>query len=76
MVGIEGLDNEPRPKINENIVGRIRASLDDLSSKYDDEDLWDEPLEKFVDYSRRATTDTGRRKFRAQFLCRKIIENQ
>lgn len=76
LFGLDGMDNEPRPNVNRSMIGRIRAAFDDISSKYDDVDLWDESLEKFVDYSRRATTDTGRRKFRAQYLCRKIIENQ
>lgn len=75
LFGISGVDTV-RPKINAKMTGRVRAALDDVSSKYDDEDLWDDDLEEFVDASRRATTDTGRRKLRTEYLCKKIIENQ
>ena len=58
------------------MIGKIRSALDDVSSRYDDEGLWDRNLEEFVDASRRATTDTGKRKLRTEYLCMKMIENQ
>ena len=75
VFGIKNINAE-RPKVNKKMIGRIRSSLDDVSSKYDDENLWDEKLEEFVDASRRATTDTGKRKLRTEYLCNKMIENQ
>lgn len=76
LFGLKNMEDEPRPKVNKHMVGRIRSALDDLSSRYDEEDQEDSELVKFMDFSRRATTDTARRKFRAEYICRKIIENQ
>jgi len=75
LFGVAGIDGN-RPKVNPKTIGRIRAALDDVSSRYDDDELWDKDLEEFVDASRRATTDTGRRKLRTEYLCKKMIENQ
>ena len=50
-------------------AGRARVILDDFSAKYDEEDG---SLTKFIDASRRATTDTGNRKYRAMTICELI----
>ena len=68
--GIEGLEKTPRPKIKRQLT-KVRVRLDEISSRYDDEYKTKE-YEKFVDYSRRATTDTARRRFRSTFICRKL----
>jgi len=55
----------PRNSKLEKQIGRIRVALDDFSAKYDSE-AYD--LSRFIDASRRATTDTGNRKYRAEVL--------
>lgn len=61
--------NAPRNNKIEKQIGRIRVALDDFSAKYDNE--LDE-LDRFIDASRRATTDTGNRKYRAEVLSQVI----
>lgn len=46
-------------------IGQARVILDNFSALYDEEAP---SLQKFIDASRRATTDTGNRKFRANIL--------
>lgn len=70
LYGIKNLEGVPRPKIKQNLT-KVRVRLDEISSRYDEEDLSPE-YEKFVDFSRRATTDTSRRKFRSEFICEKL----
>lgn len=70
LYGIKGLEGAPRPNIAKNIT-KARVRLDEISSRYDDEERTAE-YDKFVDYSRRATTDTNRRKFRSKFICEKL----
>lgn len=70
LFGVKGLEHAPRPEISKNIT-KTRVRLDEISNRYDDEERTAE-YEKFVDYSRRATTDTSRRIFRSEFICKKI----
>lgn len=62
--GVNGFD-QPRTKKLKNSIGKARVLLDDFSARYDAEDP---NLAKFIDASRRATTDTGNRKYRAEVL--------
>jgi uncharacterized protein with ParB-like and HNH nuclease domain len=68
MFGVPNFNGVKNTKI-ENQVGRIRVALDDFSAKYDNES---DELTRFIDASRRATTDTGNRKYRAEVLCKTI----
>lgn len=75
--GINGLEEDIRFEITEDNRSRIRLILDDISSKFDsyieDPDFDnDEEFKKFVRYSQRGTTDTIARKFRTEFLCKRI----
>lgn len=72
LYGVKGLEDAPRPKIKQHLT-KVRVRLDEISSRYDEEEH-DAEYEKFVDYSRRATTDTSRRRFRSAFICKKISE--
>lgn len=81
MYGIEGLDDEIRPKISAKNVRHIRVALDDLSDKYDrfttEKDAeQDAPKDwkDFIDRARRRTTDTGARLYRTEFVCKKLNE--
>lgn len=78
LYGLKGLENTPRPKLSEKIVGKIRVALDEISLKYDEytEDKDAEvPAEykDFIYYTRRGTTDTAARISRADFVCKKLI---
>jgi hypothetical protein len=72
MYSLGGLEGAPRIIIEDNIK-KARVRLDEISSRYDDDDKSDD-YQKFIDYSRRATTDTSRRVFRSEFICRKLDE--
>ena len=75
LFGVQNLSHQIRPQIDSKHIGRIRSSLDNLSSRYDLEEP-DEDMQPFMDASRRATTDASRRLLRAEYICKKIIENQ
>lgn len=64
LFGIDGLDANRHPKLTKQI-GPVRITLDDFSARYDEKDP---SLEKFIDASRRATTDTANRLYRAGVL--------
>ena len=77
LYGLNGLDETYRTQINKNKVGKLRIILDELSSRYDyytEETNIDIPpdFNQFINYSRRATTDTPARVYRANFVCRYI----
>ncbi|MBM7332850.1 MAG: DUF262 domain-containing protein [Alcanivorax sp.] len=70
--GVKGLEETPKVNIKNN-TRKARVRLDEISYRYDEDD--ESPnYQKFIDYSRRATTDTSRRIFRSQFICDQIIE--
>ncbi len=50
-------------------TGRVRVALDDFSARYDQEDS---KIAKFIDASRRATTDVSNRRYRAKILAELI----
>lgn len=78
LYGLEGLDPSLRAPLNEKLVGRYRVTLDEISLKYDevakelDSDSTPEDYRRFIDFSRRRTTDTAARIARANFVCGKL----
>ncbi|PHS00186.1 MAG: hypothetical protein COA80_03000 [Leeuwenhoekiella sp.] len=72
LYSVNGLENAPKIDVRNNIK-KVRVRLDEISSRYDEDDE-SEDYQKFIDYSRRATTDTSRRIFRSEFLCKKLSE--
>jgi hypothetical protein len=69
---VDGLAGAPRVEVVGNL-SKIRVRLDEISSRYDEQDESRE-YQQFIDYSRRATTDTSRRIWRSKFLCVKLAE--
>ncbi|MDY6994846.1 MAG: DUF262 domain-containing protein [Pseudomonadota bacterium] len=73
LYGLDGLDPDNRVQITKKTTGKLRVILDEISHKYDtvteDPDLGSEEFNEFVDYSRRRTTDTKARIYRADFVC-------
>jgi hypothetical protein len=79
LFGLNGLEDAPRPKLTEKLVGRVRIIFDEISLKYDEytEDKDAEipaNYKDFINYSRRGTTDTIARVTRANFVCRTLAE--
>lgn len=79
LFGLNALDADVRPKIVEANVGKMRVVLDDISERYDrytSADYNDEDIPKdfaeFIDRSRRATTDTGSRVSRSNFVSKAL----
>lgn len=64
LFGIHNFD-APKCKNLRKKIGPLRIALDDFSARFDQED---KRLEKFIDASRRATTDTGNRVYRAKVI--------
>jgi len=64
LFGIPNFDARRLPSIRKRL-GPVRIALDDFSAKFDQEH---KDLVKFIDASRRATTDTGSRIYRAKVL--------
>lgn len=64
LYGISNLNAPRRPGLKKK-AGKARIALDDFSAKYDAEA---KSLEKFIEASRRGTTDTGNRLYRAEVL--------
>lgn len=64
LFGVPKFD-APRNRSLKKRIGAVRVALDDFSARYDEGDM---ALERFIDASRRATTDTANRKYRAQVL--------
>ena len=79
LSGIENLKTN-RPKITPKNHGKVRVTLDEISALYDQytnsdfDGVVPDDFSEFIDKSRRATTDTASRRFRAEFICKKIIE--
>jgi hypothetical protein len=73
LYGLKNMEAVIRPPITKASIGRIRNVLDEISVKFD-EDYQSERYQAFIDASRRATTDTGRRIARSQFICEEINE--
>ncbi len=69
---VEGID-APRPTLNKENFGRARVRLDEISARFDEKDPPAEYL-PFVEAGRRGTTDAVKRKFRSEFICKKLNE--
>ena len=65
------MENIVRPDLTPKNIGRARICLDDISQRYDENDE-SKDFQRFIDASRRATTDTARRIYRSRFLCEKL----
>lgn len=78
LYGLDGLKPEFRLPLKPQLVGKLRIILNEISLKYDkytNKSFKDEiPSEfnKFIDFSRRRTTDTAARIGRANFVCKTI----
>lgn len=64
MFGIPGIKTDRKPSVLKN-PGKLRIVLDNFSAMYDEEHY---RLTRFIEASRRATTDTANRKYRAEML--------
>ena len=79
LFGIRALDIDSRPVITVTNIGTVRTILDDISERYDrytatgynPEDIPRE-FADFISRSRRATTDTGSRIARSNFVSRAL----
>lgn len=82
IYGLEGLDDAPRPRARKGDMAHWRVKLDAVSDKFDRytdrayEGQVPESYRKFIEYSRRGTTDTGARRFRTEFVCRAVVEDE
>ncbi|CAM4122721.1 DUF262 domain-containing protein [Bordetella muralis] len=77
MFGIGGLEDAPRPALNQQNLGVLRSVLDEISARYDevtakDAVAPDDDYRAFIEASRRATTDLSSRKLRSTFICELI----
>jgi len=71
--GLKNFDN-PRKKIKENEYARFRSILDDIESVFQiDKDYLSPEATKFIEDSRRATTDASARERRAKYIIQQLI---
>jgi hypothetical protein len=73
LFGLKGQEKSPKFKLTKNTSGKIRSILDDLTIRYDNDDK-SKDIQELIDASRRATTDTLRRKTRFTVLNNRIIQ--
>ena len=79
LYGLKGVGKNWQAPIDKKSIGKLRVALDQISSKYDEisEDIDNESYpadyKQFINWSRRATTDTATRIGRTEFLCKKLI---
>lgn len=79
--GLSELDKNLRLSMNAKTVGKHRVNLDEISVKYDElsKNLQNKHssarLKKFIDYSRRRTTDTGARVARTEIICHELMNS-
>jgi hypothetical protein len=78
LYGLQGVNTNCRATIDKKSIGRLRVALDQISAMYDEvsEDMDNESYptdyKQFINWSRRATTDTATRINRTQFVCEKL----
>jgi hypothetical protein len=77
LLGVHNLENLKRPVLKQDGIGRWRSALDEISANYDaftDSEGKNVPADyaRFIDYSRRRTTDTEARLERAKFVIQKL----
>ncbi len=73
LYGLKGLEDAPRPTLDASRTTQWRIALDDISAMYDqftqdEDDAIPHDFARFIDYSRRRTTDTDARVERAKFV--------
>jgi hypothetical protein len=79
LFGLKGLNPAYRSPLSEKSLGRLRVRLDEISATYDivaaDIDNPHHPADykRFIERSRRGTTDTTARRERANFVCQKLV---
>jgi len=80
LFGLDGLEEEYRLNLKKPDISALRVRLDDISARYDrytdrgfDPQNIPTSFGKFIDTSRRGTTDTGARIYRANFVARELI---
>lgn len=77
---VVGLDGRIRPQIGAGKVARARVVLDDISARFDaytsqePKGIPPEGFRRFIDRTRRGTTDTGARVYRSDFICQLLVE--
>lgn len=73
LYDLPGADDIPRKTLPYDNLGPVRVKLDEITAQYDaatqDEALPDKGLLKFIEASRRATTDASSRKSRVTYIC-------
>ncbi|MCP2224909.1 hypothetical protein OKW12_000283 [Pseudomonas silensiensis] len=74
-----GIDDSPRPELNDEEIQHWRSELDELSAKYDqytENNEEDVPavFARFINFAQRRTTDTEARKERAKFVLSAIAK--
>ncbi len=73
LYGLKGLNPDLRVSLSKKAAGKYRVVLDDISQNYDkvasEPNSGSEEVRRFIDLSRRRTTDTAARIGRANFVC-------
>ena len=76
MFGLPGAEDIVRMPLTEGNLNLIRATLDEISAQYDavteDGAESEAALLRFIESSRRATTDASTRKTRVAFICSRL----
>lgn len=80
LYGLRGADAAFRPDVGKAARGKLRISLDNISAQYDkyvemlpNTEGTPTDFADFIQKSRRATTDTGSRTARTNFVCRRLV---
>lgn len=81
LSGLQGLDDAPRPRLDESTINLWRFTLESVSADYDKFTSDNAPtaspdLQSFIDYARRRTTDTEARIGRAKYVLTQIDSAQ
>ena len=79
LYGLQGTNEARRPELTPKNLRAVRTALDDISASYDrytaekiEQDKIPADWAQFIQRSRRATTDTGSRKGRTEFVANKL----
>jgi len=80
LFNLTGPNPDFRIPINKKSIGKLRVQFDEISSKYDDvashieDENYPADYKRFIDLSRRRTTDTSARIERTNFVCEKLVQ--
>lgn len=79
LTPLEGLEDAPRPALDNTSLASWRNALDEISARYDqytEEGEEDVPamFARYINYSQRRTTDTEARRERAKFVLTRIAQ--